>query len=92
MEVCCCVHGDAFVLDGNEEEGGQAPCCALILTAFICHTGSCYVMVQAVQGLHVHLVLADKWEQAKTTCCYGVGTKSGQGSWGLMGQPEDGAT
>lgn len=66
MEVCCRVHAHVFESEGNEEEGGQAPCCVLILTAFVCHTGSCYIMVQTVQGLHIHLVLANKQEKAKT--------------------------
>lgn len=60
MEARCRVHTDAFVSEGNEEEGGQAPCCVLILTAFICHTGSCYITVQTVQGLRIDLVLANK--------------------------------
>lgn len=60
METCCCVQADAFESEGNEEEAGWAPSCALILTALICHTGSCYIMVQVVQGLHIPLVLANK--------------------------------
>lgn len=73
MEVCCCVHVSVFELDRNKEKGGQAPCCALILTAFICHTGSCYIMVQTLQGLCIHLVLANKWEQAKPCGVTGLG-------------------
>lgn len=66
---------DVFESEGNEEEGGQAPCYALTLTALIYHTGSFHITIWTVQGLHIHLVLANKLEKIKTMCCFRVREK-----------------
>lgn len=89
MEVCCRVHADAFESEGKGEEGGEVPCHALILTALICHTGSCYIMVQTVQGLPTWCLQINR-SKLKPCAVTGLGGKRRQGSWGLMGQPEDG--
>lgn len=88
MEACCCVHTDTLELEGSEEEGGQAPCCVLVLTAFICHAGSSYTTVQSAQGLRAHSALANNQSKLKRRAGTRVGGKRGQGSCGLMGQPE----
>lgn len=72
-------HTDTLELGGSEEEGGQAPCCVLILTALICHAGSSYTMAQSAQGLRVHSSSQSKPKRRAGTR---VGGERGQGGWG----------